>query len=82
MDDINILLPIDEVLLRSADGYPMRSNKNQDWTPRSAVLLPSFLTEAEVLNGETSVEELLMIFARYIMDRAEGERRILWVKGR
>ena len=71
MDGDKILLPIAEVLLRAVAGNLMRSKKQKDWTPCNAILLPPFLTEAEILDGETSGEELLKIFERSITERVE-----------
>ena len=71
MDGDKIRLPITEVLLRAAAGNLARSKKHPYWTPHNAVLLPSFLTEAEILDGETAAEELLKIFARSITEIAE-----------
>ena len=42
--------PIPEVLLHAAAGDLMRLNNQRYWTLRSTVLLPPFLTEAEILN--------------------------------
>ena len=63
MDGDKICLPIPEVLLRAAAGNLVRSNNWQDWKPRKAVFLPQFQMEAEILDEEISVEELLKIFA-------------------
>ena len=62
-DSDNICLPIAEVLLRAAAGNLAQSKKQRDWTPRNAVLLSPFLTEAAILHGESDVGELLNIFA-------------------
>ena len=51
-------------------GYLGRSKKQIDWTPQNAVLLPSFLTEAAILHGESDVGKLLNIFARSITEWA------------
>ena len=48
--------------------------KQRYWTPRNAVLLPPFLTEAAILHGESDAGELLKIFSRSITEWAkEGE---------
>ena len=74
MDGDKIRLLIAEVLHRAAAGNLVRSNKQQDWTPRNAVLLPLFLTEAAILDRETTAEELLKISSQSITERAdEGE---------
>ena len=39
--------------------------------PRNAVLLPPFLTETEIIDGETTAEELLGIFTLSITERVE-----------
>ena len=58
----------------AAAGDLTRSNKQRDWTPRNAVLLPPFLTEAAILHGESDAVEFLRIFARSITKWAkEGE---------
>ena len=46
MDGNKIHLPITELLLRAATDNLVRSKKQQDLTPRNAVLLQPFLTEA------------------------------------
>ena len=43
------------------------------WNMRSTVLLPPFLTEAAILQGESDVGELLKIFARSITEWAKEE---------
>ena len=70
-DGDKILLTITEVLLYAAAGDLKRSKKQQDWMPRNAVLLPTFLTEAEILDGGTDAGELLKIFACSVTERAE-----------
>ena len=67
-DGDKIRLPITEVILCTATGNHTRSKKQRDWTPRSAVLLPPFLTEAEILHGESDTGKLLKIFARSITE--------------
>ena len=67
-----IRFPITEVLLRAAAGDLARSKKQQDWTPRNVVLLPPFLTEAEILDGGADAGDILKIFARSVTDKAEG----------
>ena len=62
----NTRLPISEVLICAAVGNIARSNKKRDWDPIIYVLLPPFLTKALLLDGETSAEKLLKIFARTI----------------
>ena len=69
-DGDKIHLPIAEVLLRAAAGDLARSKKQRDWTSLNAVLLPPFLTEAEILHGESDAGELLNIFARSITEWA------------
>ena len=71
MDGDKIRLPFAEGIHRAASGDLARSRKQRDWTPLNAVLLPPFLTEVTILDGETSVEELLKIFARSITERAD-----------
>ena len=72
MDGDKIRLPFAEVLLCAAAGDLAISKNQMDWMPLNAVLLPPFLTEAEIFDGETSAEDLLKTFARTIMERAEG----------
>ena len=62
-DGDKICLPIAEVFLCAVAGYLARSKKQRDWTPRNAVLLPPFLTEAAILHRESDVGDLLKIFA-------------------
>ena len=68
-----IRLPISEVLLYAASGDLSRSKKQRYWVPLKSVLLSLLLTEAAILGGETSVEDLLNIFARSITDREVEE---------
>ena len=49
-----IRLPITEVLLCAIVGDLALSNKLRDWTSLNAILLPPFLTEAVILDGEIS----------------------------
>ena len=73
-DGKNIRLLIAEVFLRTVAGNLARSKKQQYWTPRNAVLLPQFLTEATILNGDSDVGKILNIFACSITEWAkEGE---------
>ena len=65
-----IRLPITEVLLRAASGDLARLKKQQDWRPRNAVPLTSFLTDASILNRGLDAGELLKIFACSVMERA------------
>ena len=62
-DGKNIRLLIAEVLLCAAAGDFSQSKKQRDWTSRNAVLLPPFLTEANILHGESDAGEILKIFA-------------------
>ena len=70
-DGDKIFLLITEVLLCTAAGNLASSNKQRDWTPRNAVLLPPFLTEATILDEGSDSGELLKIFARYFTEIAE-----------
>ena len=71
MDGNTILLMIAEVILRATVRNLARPNKQRDWTPHTAFLLPPFLTEEEILDRETTKEELLKIFARSITEISE-----------
>ena len=51
-DGDKIRLQIAEVLLRAAAGNLTQSKKQGDWTPRNAVLLPPFLTDAAILHSK------------------------------
>ena len=51
-DGENIRLTIAEVLLCAAAGDLARSKNQRDLTPRKAILLPPFLTEATILHGD------------------------------
>ena len=48
-----IRLPITEVLLCAAAGNLKGSKKQQDWQSLNAVLLLTFLTEVDILRGES-----------------------------
>ena len=69
-DGKKIRLLIVEVLFGAADGNLAQSKKQRNWTSCNAVLLPSFLTEAAILDGELDAGELLKIFARSITEWA------------
>ena len=70
-DGNKICLPITEVLLCAAAGNLARPKKQQDWTPRNAVLHLKFITEAEILDGGTYEGDLLKIFACSVTERTE-----------
>ena len=73
-DGDKICLPVAEVLLCAAAGDLALLKKQRDWTPRNAVLPPSFLTEAAILHRESDAGELLEIFACSITEwEKEGE---------
>ena len=65
-----IHLPITEVLLCAAAGDLARSKRQRNWQSLNAVLLPPFLTEVDILHGESDAGELLKIFARSITEWA------------
>ena len=69
-DSDKICLPITEVLLCAAAADLAQSKKQRYCTPRNAVLLPPFLTEAAILHGESEAGELLNIFACSIIEWA------------
>ena len=50
VDGTKIHLSITEVILRTASGNLARSKNQRDWTLRNAVLLPTFLTRAAILD--------------------------------
>ena len=70
-DGDKICLLISKVLLCAATSNIKRLKKQRYWTPRNAVLLPPFLTEAAILHGESDMVELLNIFARSITEWAK-----------
>ena len=70
-DGDKIRIPIAEFLLRAATGNLAHLKKQRDWTPRNAVLLPPFITEAAILHGELEAGELLKIFSRSITEWAK-----------
>ena len=73
-DGNKIHLPIAEVLLHAAVGKLAHLKQQRDWTPRNAVLLPSFLTESAILYEELEAGDLLKIFAFSVTEWAkEGE---------
>ena len=72
-DGNKICLLIVEVLLWSAAGDLATSKKQRNWTPRNAVLLPPFFTEATILHGKLDAGKLLDIFAHSITKWAEEE---------
>ena len=73
-DGDKICLPIAKVLLHADAGDLVQSKKQQEWTPRNAVLLPPFLTEAAILQRELDAGKLQKMVARSITEWAkEGE---------
>ena len=62
-DGDKIRIPITGVLLRATAGNLARSKKQQDWTPRNAVLFLPLLMKAAILNRELDAGYLLKIFA-------------------
>ena len=70
-DGDKIRLPITEVIFCATAGNLVRSKKQQDWTLRNAVLLPTFLTEAEILDRGSDAGDLLKVFACSVTERAE-----------
>ena len=65
----NIRLPATEVLLCVSVVHLAQSNNLKGWVYLNNNLPPLFLTEAVVLDGETSVVYLLKIFAFKISER-------------
>ena len=63
-----IRLPTKKFLLCTSAGNLEKSKNISDWTSRNAVLLPLFLTEAVVADGETEEEALLDIFTEKIQE--------------
>ena len=72
-DGKNIRLLVTEVLLHAAAGNLARSKNQRVWTPLSAVLLPPFLAEAAIFQGESDAGELLKVFACSITKWAKEE---------
>ena len=66
-----ICLPVTEVLLHSIAGNLTRLKKQQDWTPRNAVLHPQFVTEAEIINRGSDRGGILKSSARSVIERVE-----------
>ena len=58
-----------DFLLCATVGYLTRLKNLGDSESQKDVLLLSFLTEAFILDAETSVEELIIIFAANILER-------------
>ena len=73
MDGNKIRLPISKIILCNATRNLPRSKKKRHWTSLNAVLLPTFLTEAAILDRKTSVEDILKTFTRTIPERVDGE---------
>ena len=71
MDSEKIRLSVAEVILHAAGGNLARSKKQHNWTPINSFLLLPFLMEAEIIDGETTAEELFKIFARSITEISE-----------
>ena len=63
-DGKNIRLSMTEVLIRAATSDLAKSKNPRNWTSRNTLLLPPFLTEIVVTDGDTVAEALLKIFSR------------------
>ena len=63
----NIRLPMKEVVICAAAGDLSKSKKFWEWMSRNAILLPPFLAEAIVNDGEIAAEALLKTFAEKIL---------------
>ena len=61
-DGKNIRLSMTEVLIRAATSDLAKSKNPRNWTSRNTLLLPPFLTETVVTDGDTVAEALLKIF--------------------
>ena len=61
-----IFLPIAELVLRATTSDLKWYKKQRDWVPLNAVLISTFLTEAALLDMETSAEDILKIFTQTI----------------
>ena len=70
-DSDNIRLPITKVCVCDTAANLVQSKKQQDWTPRNAVLLPPFIIEAAILEKGGDAGELLKIFSCSVTERAE-----------
>ena len=70
-DGNKIHLPITSFLLCAAAGNLVCLEKQRYWTLHNAVLLPSFLTEAAILNRGSDAGELLNIFSHSVAERAD-----------
>ena len=69
----NIRLLIVEVIVSTAASNLTRYKNQSDFTPHNAAPLPPLLMEAKILDGETSAEYILKIFARSITERTEDK---------
>ena len=75
-DGDKIRLPIAEVLLCAASGDLARSNKQRDWTPRNAVLLPPLFMEAAILHGSRMWEISWRFFLiHHVVGEGRGNRQ-------
>ena len=68
-----IRIPVNNILLCVTVGDLDRSEKRRYCVVLNAVLLPSFLTEAAILDGETAAANLLKVFANYIAAKVAEE---------
>ena len=71
-DGEKILLLTTEVLLRAAAGELAKSKNIRNWTSMNVVVLPPFLTEIALTDGETAAEAIIKIFAERT-NRQEAE---------
>ena len=68
-----IWIPITKVLLHVDVGDLAKSKKQRDWVALNSVLIPPFLTEDAILDGETAAKNLLKVFKKciYVMGTEE-----------
>ena len=71
-DGEKIRLLTTEVLLRAAAGELAKSKNIRNWTSMNVVVLPPFLTEIALTDGETAAEAIIKIFAERT-NRQEAE---------
>ena len=68
-----IRIPITKVLLRATVGNFTRLKKQRDWVALKAVLLPTFLMKATILDRKMSAANLLKVFSKCISKNGTEE---------
>ena len=77
-DSNNIRIPVTNVLLCAAVGNLSISKKKRYWVALNSMIIPKFLTEATILDGETSAEKLLRVFVSKSQINQQRRKSTSW----